>query len=129
MSSGARSILVVEDDDDVRTMICIVLSNEGYSAEGAANGLEALRRLRSGEPPALIIVDLMMPKMDGGTLIRMMSADTSLARIPVAIMSGQASAELAPSSPQIVARLIKPVELDELLDVVHQITERRADRG
>lgn len=121
MSAGDRSILVVDDDEDVRNMICIVLSVEGYAAAGAADGLEALQRLRSTAPPALIIVDLMMPRMDGDALIRTISADTSLAQIPIAIVSGQITRDTQPPGSRVVARLIKPVELDDLLDIVHQV--------
>lgn len=124
MSVGPGSILVVDDDEDVRNMICIVLSVEGYSTAGAADGVEALKRLRSGAPPALIIVDLMMPRMDGDALIRTLSADSSLARIPVAVVSGQIASDAQPRSPQIVAHLAKPIELDELLTVVHRATDR-----
>jgi CheY-like chemotaxis protein len=121
MTTGARSILVVDDDDAVRTMMCIVLSMDGYSAEGVADGVAALQRLRSGAPPALVIVDLMMPRMDGDTLIRTMSRDTSLAKIPVAIVSGQMNPGTHRLGPQVRARLVKPVELDDLLELVHQV--------
>jgi CheY-like chemotaxis protein len=126
---GVRSILVVDDDEDVRKMLCIVLSVEGYSAAGAADGLEALQHLRSDELPALIFVDLMMPKMDGGALIRTISADTALAHIPIAIISGQLSAEAQMPSPQVIAHLVKPVELDELLDVVHRFAGEPVSPG
>jgi len=121
MTNAARSILVVDDDDAVRDMMCIVLSVAGYAAEGAADGLEALRLLRDGDPPDLIIVDLMMPRMDGQSLIRTMSGDSTLARIPVAIISGQLTSPAQPPGPQVVARMVKPVELDDLLDLVRQV--------
>jgi chemosensory pili system protein ChpA (sensor histidine kinase/response regulator) len=100
-----------------------VLSFEGFSASGAADGVEALERMRQQEPPALIFVDLMMPRMDGNDLIRTMAADPSLARVPIAIISGQLTAESHEPAPQIVARLVKPVELDDLLTVVHRVTD------
>ena len=124
MTTTTRSILVVDDDDALRSMMCIVLSVAGYTAEGAADGLEALKRLRTSEPPALIIVDLMMPKMDGYTLIRAMSSDTSLAQIPVAIISGQTTAQAPAPGPQVIAHMVKPVELDDLLELVHQVAGR-----
>ena len=122
MTAEAPEVLVVDDDEDVRTMLCIALSVAGYKAAAAADGVEALRWLHEGERPALILVDLMMPKMDGDALIRRMSEDSSLARIPVAIISGQLTGDARPSSPQVIARLAKPIELDELLDVVHRYT-------
>ena len=119
--------MIVDDDDDVRTMLCIVLSAEGYSTVGAADGLEALQRMRSNEPPSLIFVDMMMPRMDGGDLIRTMSEDATLARIPIAIISGQIAAGAPPPTQRVIAQLVKPVELDEILTVVHQFAGEPAD--
>ncbi len=119
------SILVVDDDEDMRTMLCVVLSAEGYRAVGASDGVEALERLRSDGTPALIFLDLMMPRMNGEDLIHAMTRDPSLARIPIAIVSGQLTAHTLAQTPLVIARLLKPVELDELLAVAH----RFADRG
>ena len=127
MTAGARSILVVDDDEAVRSMMCIVLSVAGYSAEGAADGIEALQRLRTGEPPALIILDLMMPRMDGDAFMRAISADGSLTQIPIAILSGQMNPEVPIPGPQVVARIVKPIELDDLLDVVQRVAGPPAD--
>jgi CheY-like chemotaxis protein len=120
---GSPSILVVDDDEDVRTMLCLVLSAEGYQAVGAANGVEALERMRSDGPPALAFIDLMMPRMNGEDLIQAMTQDPSLARIPIAIISGQLTARTPVQTPRVIARLVKPVELDELLTVVHQFAD------
>ena len=117
---GNRSILVVDDDVDMRTMLCVVLSAEGYSAVGVADGVEALQQLRSDGPPSLMLVDLMMPRMNGEDLMRAMTQDPSLARIPIAIISGQLTARPSAQIPGVIARLVKPVELDELLTVVQQ---------
>jgi CheY-like chemotaxis protein len=118
-----RSILVVDDDDDVRNMLCAVLSAEGYPVIGAADGVEALNQMRL-DPPALAVVDMMMPRMDGDQLIRAMGQDAALVRVPIAIMSGQTTP--TPTSdypPRVSARLIKPFELDELLTLVHQFAD------
>jgi CheY-like chemotaxis protein len=115
-----QRILVVDDDEDVRKMLCLVLAAEGYTAIGAADGLEALRQMRQGEPPALIVIDLMMPRMDGDALIHAMAADASLAKVPIAVISGQLVSESQAPGPQVIARMVKPVELSDLLDVVHQ---------
>ena len=84
----AGPIMVVDDDDNVRTMMCVMLEAEGYSAVGARDGLDALERMRS-VAPSLVFVDLMMPRMDGEHLIHSMRADAALSHIPIAIMSGQ----------------------------------------
>jgi two-component system response regulator CpxR len=116
-------ILVVDDDDDVRTMLCIVLSAEGYAAVGAADGLEALERMRRDGPPPLVFVDLMMPRMNGEDLIRFMTQDPSLARVPVVIMSGQPTVRTAAPAHGVRARLLKPVELDDVLAVACQYAQ------
>lgn len=113
------SILVVDDDEDVRTMLCLVLSAEGYRTVGAADGVEAMDRLRRDRPPLLVLVDLMMPRMNGEELIDEMAHDPALSRIPIAIISGQLSARTAQTS-RVIARLVKPVELDQVLTVVQR---------
>src|SRR5262245_2506657 len=120
---GNPSILVVDDDADMRTMLCVVLSAEGYRTMGAADGEEALQRLRSDGPPSLMLVDLMMPRMSGEDLIDAMTADPALAGIPVAIISGQLAGRTSAQTSRVIARLVKPVELDDLLTVVQQVAE------
>jgi CheY-like chemotaxis protein len=115
---------VVDDDDDVRNMLCAVLSAEGYPTVGAADGVEALSHMRR-DPPSLIVVDMMMPRMDGEELIRAMAKDASLVRIPIAIMSGQTPAPASGPIRRVSARLTKPFELDELLTVVHRFADPR----
>ena len=100
-------IMVVDDDDDVRKMLCVVLEGEGYTTVGAADGIEALERMR-GAPPALVLVDLTMPRMGGEGLSRSMKDDASLADIPIAIISGQTHALPAAVSSG-TTRLVKPV--------------------
>jgi CheY-like chemotaxis protein len=118
---STRPILVVDDDDDVREMLCAVLSAEGYEAVGAADGVEALQCMRRDGPPSLVVVDLMMPRMDGEDLIRTMTQDPSLADIPIAIMSGQPSVHTAARAIAVNARLGKPLELDDVLAVVRRL--------
>jgi chemosensory pili system protein ChpA (sensor histidine kinase/response regulator) len=117
------SILVVDDDEDIRTMLGVVLQAEGYRVVSAADGLDALNVMRRDNPPALAVVDLMMPRMDGEHLIRSMQEDSALAQVPVAIMSGQPLGSTP--SLHVSARLGKPVELEELMTVVHRLADRR----
>ena len=86
-------MLVVEDDADIRASIADVLEHQGYDFLGAANGAEALATLRAlrrdpaARLPCLILLDLMMPIMDGGTFRTKQVADPELASIPVLLMS------------------------------------------
>ena len=112
-------IMVVDDDDNVRRMMCVLLEAEGYSAIGARDGLDALERMREVSP-SLVFVDLMMPRMDGEHLIHSMRADAALSRIPIAIMSGQTH---APTTLAGETRLVKPVELDDVLSVAGRYSQ------
>ena len=57
--------MVVDDDEDIREMAKLLLEGEGHRVATAADGLEAWQQLEAGEPPSLILLDLMMPRMDG----------------------------------------------------------------
>jgi CheY-like chemotaxis protein len=113
-------ILVLDDDDDVRDMLCMLLAAEGYRCMGFAAGADALARMREDERPALVVLDLMMPGMDGEAVVRHMTEDPSLTAIPIAVASGHANAREVEWARPISACLIKPIELDELISVVAQ---------
>jgi CheY-like chemotaxis protein len=115
----AGGVLVVEDDEDIRADLTAILRIKGFSVEEAANGHEALARLRNGVLPCLVVLDLMMPFMNGWELRAEMRADVELAAIPVVVVSGKgriADDEAETLAPAAV--LVKPFELSELLDVV-----------
>src|SRR5262245_62354165 len=80
-------VLIVEDDADLRDMMAQLLSMQGFKAATVANGREALDYLRSGSRPDLILLDLMMPVMDGWEFRRQQVADPELAGVPVVILS------------------------------------------
>jgi CheY-like chemotaxis protein len=81
-------ILIVDDDADSRETLGALLELEGYRAVGAANGQEALDRLAGSEPPCIILLDLMMPRMNGWEFRERQQQDPRLSNIPVAIMTG-----------------------------------------
>jgi len=123
-------ILVVEDDLAIRETITEVLLGEGFRVTGAANGAEALLRLDEasvhGDAPGLILLDLMMPVMDGWEFRLAQRRDPRLSAIPVIVLSAGAGMEarlgiLAPS-----AFLPKPFELDLLLATVDRLFVRAA---
>jgi CheY-like chemotaxis protein len=112
-------ILVVEDEADLRALIVGLLRSDGYHAVGASDGEEALRLLREGRlRPCLILLDLLMPRMDGWAFCAVQRRDPGLADIPVIVVTGYAQ-DLA-SRPVLgaVATLTKPFDLDKLLSVV-----------
>ena len=108
-------VLVVEDDPDIRATLCDALDDHGYSPVGTANGVEALEYLRGpGERPCLILLDLMMPVMDGQTFRAEQRADPTLAEIPVVVISAYRDVER--QAAELAAEVLpKPVRLDSLL--------------
>src|SRR6187401_1348177 len=88
---GRPKILVVDDEPDVRNLVARLLGPIG-DVDLAVDGSDALDRILGGERPDLIVLDLMMPKMDGLTLTRELKKDPSLARIPIVILTAKAGA-------------------------------------
>jgi CheY-like chemotaxis protein len=82
-----RPVLIVEDEVDLREMMAQLLELEGVSSATAANGREALAYLRDGNRPDVILLDLMMPVMDGWEFLRHQRADAHLAQVPVIVLS------------------------------------------
>src|SRR5262245_24697691 len=80
-------ILIVEDDADLRDMMAQLLTLEGFKTETVANGRDALEYLQKGDPPDLILLDLMMPVMDGWEFRRRQREDPALANVPVVVLS------------------------------------------
>ncbi len=107
-------ILIVDDDRDLRETLDEVLRDEGYSVRGVANGEEALELLRRSPPPCLILLDLMMPVMNGWQFRSAQLADPKLADIPVCVISAAAVGGI----PSAQCHLNKPVELEQLLQVI-----------
>jgi CheY-like chemotaxis protein len=126
----SRHILVVEDDFAIRETVSEVLSGEGFRVTCAANGAEAMLRLDEasvqGNPPGLILLDLMMPVMDGWEFRLAQRRDPRLAGIPVIVLSAGAGMEskLAHLAP--AAFLPKPFELEHLLHTVERLFIRAA---
>jgi len=112
------TVLIVEDDLDTREMLGRFLELEGYTVETAENGKRALERLGSGVGACVILLDLMMPVMDGWQFRQEQIRDASLADIPVIVVSAAGRERL--EKIQANAYLSKPVDLDELLGCVTQ---------
>lgn len=128
MDGRDSPILVVEDDFDSRTLIATALGLEGYDVITAANGKEGLTRAREGQP-CLILLDLMMPVMDGEEFLVHQLADSAIRDIPVivvtAVHSGDRLAQLGA-----LCCIQKPVEFDDLLTLIESATAScRSSRG
>lgn len=114
-----RTVLVAEDDDDIREIVADVLRDRGYDLILAAGGREALEKLRAAPvKPRVILLDLMMPDMDGGEFLAEQQRDAELARVPVVLLTASARAAQQHNDLPVAAWLFKPVELDQLLSTV-----------
>lgn len=115
--SNCHSVLVVEDDDDIRNAIVDLLETEGYCAYSAVNGKDALEKLSTISKPCLVLLDMMMPIMNGRQFLDEVMKDSSLAPLPVLIVSAVADKTNTEGS---VGFLKKPIDIDTVLDVVAQ---------
>ena len=116
------TVLVVEDDRDSRELLGEMLELSGYRPLLAADGLEALRLLRR-ERPCVILLDLMMPRMDGCAFRQAQLAVEALRAIPVVVVSADPNAERKARDIQAAACLGKPVDPDDVLALVQQYCE------
>jgi len=120
-----KNILVVDDDEMIRTCITEILNMEGYNVYSAVHGKEALDLLTSMESdnyPGCIILDLKMPVMDGQTFLKSIHTDypDSLGRIPVIVASANGNVRNHPDLAEAVETWDKPIELDDIARVAHK---------
>lgn len=119
MTESTRHVLVVEDDETIRETLVELLVEYGYAAESAADGREALEKLaESSTAPCLILLDLMMPGMDGREFRERQLCDPALSEIPVVVISAYRDLRTLAGELRPVAMLKKPLRLADLLGVV-----------
>ena len=120
MKPTKRPILLIDDDKDICELLQLVLESEGYRTAVANDGATAWRQLNDGLQPALIILDWMMPRMDGEQFLNKLSA-SRLAKVPVIVMSGNDAIHGKAATLTRGCCLKKPVELDDLLSTVKRV--------
>jgi CheY-like chemotaxis protein len=113
-----KRILVVEDESDIRAEIAELLRDRGFDVAEAADGAEALAKLRAGFRPCLILLDLMLPRVDGWTFRAEQMKDPVLAGIPVVVLSGVRNLDVESRNLAVAAFLSKPFEAEQLLTMV-----------
>ena len=124
VESGPASVLLVEDDLPIRDSLGEALTEEGFDVSTAGNGAEALERLRSGSRPSVIVLDLMMPVMDGWDFRQEQLDDPDLRDIPVVVVSAVGfSGETIRMQFGDVAVFSKPVPYLDLLVVLRRACE------
>jgi CheY-like chemotaxis protein len=116
MGGAKQKILLVDDNADVRRLYAIGLNQRGYEVKLAANGAEAVDRLTS-EHPDYILLDWMMPLMDGGEVVRRLDLQDGAGDIQIIVISGQPPPPSLP--PRVRSWLTKPLTID---DLIHEIT-------
>ncbi len=121
-------ILVVEDQDDVAQLIDVVLKGEGYTVAIARDGAQGLMMSRDWKPD-LILMDIMLPGVDGGTLIHRLRQEAETEDLPIIAMS--ASRTLRDRTPELEADalLSKPFDVDALLVQVQFLLSRGRGDG
>jgi DNA-binding response OmpR family regulator len=119
MSRSRGPILVIEDDEDIRELLTVLLEAEGYSVNVAADGLQAREQLHTAGRPAAIILDWMMPRVDGEEFLTELRAGP-FAETPVIVLSGNEAAK--EKARRLKAECLKkPVEFEELADVLNHL--------
>jgi len=120
------TVLVIDDDDDIRTTIQDVLEDQGFIVASAANGRVAMEMLqRAPSMPALILLDLMMPEMDGYAFRREQRKVPRLADIPVVLFSGNLDGGQAALDLDVSATMNKPLGLGDLVTLVEELARCR----
>lgn len=114
-----RRILLIEDDAGIRESVAECLLSEGYEVSPVSNGVEGLEHLRQAARPDLIVLDLVMPLMNGSQFLQALRADPAFKDLPVVLMTAAMPSAGMPI-PQADGYLAKPFELDDLLDAVER---------
>jgi CheY-like chemotaxis protein len=114
-------VLVVDDDPAILEICSDLLQTEGYTVMVATNGQQALEQIRT-EPPQVVLMDIMMPVLDGVEACRQVKANPATADIPVVLMSARTnltrqSQDLASAD----ALVAKPFDIDHLLNTIHDL--------
>jgi CheY-like chemotaxis protein len=113
----------VDDDEDIREALGMVVRILGYAVETAGEGQEALRLIERGLRPAIVLLDMMMPRMDGEGFIAAVRKVPGLASVPIIIISGYSAAREKAEKLNVQACLVKPIELDRLVSTVQRMAE------
>lgn len=124
MQLNNQPVLVVEDDTSIREVLKTSLEFAGYKVYVAKHGLEAIEMLPHISRPRLILLDLMMPVMNGWEFLDAKEKDDKMAPIPVVVVS--AIAQLKPVHTKVAAVIDKPLDLDTLYETVEQYSQNQA---
>jgi CheY-like chemotaxis protein len=115
--SPCTGILIVDDDPDIRDSLREVLEDEGYTVNSVANGREALEYLHHSPRPCVILLDLMMPVMDGWQFRREQKQDPAIATIPLIVITATGKRPVLIDADELV---MKPLDLGRLFEAIER---------
>jgi CheY-like chemotaxis protein len=121
----SKFVLTVDDDPDLLEVTSFVIEQEGVAVETARNGEEALALLRTGKRPSLVLLDLMMPVMNGWEFLNEIAKDPPLRKIPIVVLTAAKHVKV----PGAVEVLPKPMDLTALLRVVERYVRGEDNAG
>lgn len=113
-------VLVVEDDPELLAALSGALEDEGFGVSRARHGLDALGQLRSGRRPCVILLDLMMPIMNGWQFRHEQRQDSELSKIPVVVVSAKTDSAQHAAWLEADAYLEKPLTLGKLIEIINR---------
>jgi CheY-like chemotaxis protein len=121
MSETNHFVMIIDDDHDIRESVAEILVDLGYQPIKAINGRDAIDRLRSDQPkPCVILLDLMMPVMDGQEFREVQQKDATLEGIPVVVISAHTHADDLARKMAVAAAIKKPIDLDQLMSTIRR---------
>jgi CheY-like chemotaxis protein len=124
MTPNGPWILVVDDDEEIRETLDVVLAQYGLQSFSVSSGMAALELLHEGPPPQVVLIDLRMPAMSGGELVEQIRREPGLEATPVVVMSGDSEAPLIAERLGADGCLRKPFELAALVDTMRRYLDR-----
>ena len=117
-------VMIVDDEQDIRDALCETLERLSYRVSPATSGLDALKQLRQGARPAVILLDLMMPDMDGYQTLVELRRDNELSKIPVLVITAAGDARSEANKVQAAGYLQKPCSSDEIIESIERVIVR-----
>lgn len=127
LSLNRAYILVVEDDPDLRAIHAEILHAEGYEVRAAADGVEALEVMSDAGAPALVLLDLRMPRLDGWELAARMRATPAWSSVPLVVVAAHYAIAAEATALGARAWLHKPASIDDLVAVVERVYHEPTD--
>ena len=129
MSENGKKVVCIEDEPEIIDLVELILSRKGFIVHGANGGKEGLETVKK-ERPDLVLLDLMMPDMDGWEVYQRMKSDDELAKIPVVVVTAKAASidkVLGLAIAKVDDYITKPFGPQELLESVEKILEPDQD--